>query len=75
MLSEMGIEQSIIDELIPLITSRMAPQAKKVRADLEVTCFSIHGVDGIRAAIVTKSLVMTSSKLQKRWERRICPYL
>ena len=30
----------------------MAPQPKKVRADIEVTCFSIHGVDGIRDAMV-----------------------
>ena len=32
----------------------MAPQPKKVRADIEVTCFSIHGVDGIRDAMVSE---------------------
>ena len=32
----------------------MAPQPKKVRADIEVTCFSIHAVDGIRDAMVSE---------------------
>ena len=32
----------------------MAPQPKKVRADIEVTCFSIHGVDGSRDAMVSE---------------------
>ena len=48
----LDIEDSIRDELIGMIKVRMAPQPKKVRADVEVTCFSIHGVDGIRAAMV-----------------------
>ena len=46
------LEVSVCSELTSLIATRMAPQAKKVRADMEVTCFSIHGVDGIRAAMV-----------------------
>ena len=51
-----NIDESVRTELAGLIASRMAPQAKKVRADIEVTCFSIHGVDGIRAAMVGSGL-------------------
>ena len=51
-LKDLNIDDSVRLELAGLIASRMAPQAKKVRADIEVTCFSIHGVDGIRAAMV-----------------------
>lgn len=51
-LADLDIEDSIRQQLIELIKTRMAPQPKKVRADIEVTCFSIHGVDGIRDAMV-----------------------
>ena len=51
-MDNLEIEDSVRDELINMIKVRMAPQPKKVRADVEVTCFSIHGVDGIRAAMV-----------------------
>lgn len=53
-MDDLEIEESVRNELIGLISMRMAPQAKKVRADIEVTCFSIHGVDGIRAAMVSE---------------------
>ena len=49
---ELEVDESVCSELTSLIATRMAPQAKKVRADMEVTCLSIHGVDGIRAAMV-----------------------
>ena len=52
-MDDLEIDESVRNELIGLISMRMAPQAKKVRADIEVTCFSIHGVDGIRAAMVS----------------------
>ena len=55
-LKSLNIDESVRTELAGLIASRMAPQAKKVRADIEVTCFSIHGVDGIRAAMVGSGL-------------------
>ena len=48
----MDIEENVRTILVELIKSRMAPQPKKVRADIEVTCFSIHGVDGLREAMV-----------------------
>ena len=51
-LAELDVDESIRQQLLELIRTRMAPQPKKVRADIEVTCFSIHGVDGIRDAMV-----------------------
>lgn len=51
-LADLEIDESIRTQLLDLIKTRMAPQPKKVRADIEVTCFSIHGVDGIRDAMV-----------------------
>lgn len=53
----------------------MAPQPKKVRADIEVTCFSIHGVDGIRDAMVINWMYMTHSLLLRLLVQRKCPLM
>ena len=46
------VDEAVRKQLQELIATRMAPQAQKVRADIEATCFSIQGVDGLRAAMV-----------------------
>lgn len=51
-LQECDVDESVRKQLQELIATRMAPQAQKVRADIEATCFSIQGVDGLRAAMV-----------------------
>lgn len=48
------MDESVRKQLQELIATRMAPQAQKVRADIEATCFSIQGVDGLRAAMVSE---------------------
>lgn len=39
------------EELISNIRRRLTPQAVKLRADIEVTCFSYDGIDAIIAAL------------------------
>ena len=51
-LQECDVDEAVRKQLQELIATRMAPQAQKVRADIEATCFSIQGVDGLRAAMV-----------------------
>ena len=46
------MDEAVRKQLQELIATRMVPQAQKVRADIEATCFSIQGVDGLRAAMV-----------------------
>ena len=70
--SGLEVDESVCSELTSLIATRMAPQAKKVRADMEVTCFSIHGVDGIRAAMVDVRMRYEYRMLQRRKVQRRC---
>jgi translation initiation factor 2 subunit 1 len=39
------------EELLDYIKKRMTPNPTKVRADIEVTCFSIQGIDAIKIAL------------------------
>lgn len=39
------------DALLKNITRRLTPQAVKMRADVEVTCFSYEGIDAIKEAL------------------------
>ena len=52
-LQECDVDETVRKQLQELIITRMAPQAQKVRADIEATCFSIQGVDGLRAAMAS----------------------
>ncbi|CBK25423.2 uncharacterized protein [Blastocystis hominis] len=71
-LNDLSVDPPVIAELVSLINARMSPQAKKVRSDIEVTCFSIHGVDGIRAAMVKNRSEFDRRPLRKPWERAKC---
>lgn len=49
-----GIEppsQDILNELKTYISKRLTPQAVKIRADVEVSCFSYEGIDAIKEAL------------------------
>ncbi|KAL3230663.1 hypothetical protein RNJ44_01112 [Nakaseomyces bracarensis] len=49
-----GIEppsQEILSELKSYISKRLTPQAVKIRADVEVSCFSYEGIDAIKEAL------------------------
>lgn len=39
------------DELLLHISKRLTPQPTKVRADIEVTCFSYEGIDAVKDAL------------------------
>lgn len=49
-----GIEapsKEIMDDLLLQISRKLTPNPVKVRADIEVTCFSYEGVDAVKAAL------------------------
>ncbi|CCC69767.1 hypothetical protein NCAS_0D01860 [Naumovozyma castellii] len=49
-----GIEppsKEILNELKVYISKRLTPQAVKIRADVEVSCFSYEGIDAIKEAL------------------------
>ncbi|KAJ3096656.1 hypothetical protein HDU97_005718 [Phlyctochytrium planicorne] len=46
-------------ELISNIKRRLTPQAIKIRADIEVTCFGYEGIDAIREALAAGEAVST----------------
>lgn len=46
------IAEDLREELLLNIRRRMTPQAVKVRADIEVTCFRYEGVDAVKAALL-----------------------
>lgn len=51
-----GIEfpnQVVKDELLGYIAKKLTPHPTKVRADIEVTCFSYEGIDAVKAALRT----------------------
>jgi len=47
----LDIDPQIKSTLLENIQRRLTPKAVKVRADIEVTCFSYEGIDSIKAAL------------------------
>lgn len=43
--------KAIMDELILQISRKLTPNPVKVRADIDVTCFSYEGIDAVKAAL------------------------
>jgi translation initiation factor 2 subunit 1 len=50
-LGKYNIREDVKKALLANITRRMTPQALKLRADIEVTCFKYAGIEAIRAGI------------------------
>merc|ERR1740139_1949474 len=48
---ELAIPNEIKEELKTYIRRRLAPQTIKIRADVEVSCFTHEGIDAIREAL------------------------
>lgn len=48
----MTIDPDVFRELQANITRRLTPQPVKIRADVEVTCFSSEGIDAIKTALL-----------------------
>ncbi|CAD6572400.1 MAG: hypothetical protein CYPHOPRED_004825 [Cyphobasidiales sp. Tagirdzhanova-0007] len=55
------IPEPILNELRGNIARRLTPQPVKIRADIEVTCFSYAGIDAIRRALKAGEAVGTES--------------
>ena len=49
---DLHIEDDLKQDLVVNIKRRMTPQAVKVRADIEVTCFRYEGVDAVKSALM-----------------------
>ncbi|KAH0445923.1 hypothetical protein IEQ34_025242 [Dendrobium chrysotoxum] len=49
---DMTIDPDVFKELQANIARRLTPQPVRIRADIEVTCFSSEGIDAIKAALI-----------------------
>lgn len=45
------VDEDIQRDLVSYVKRRLAPQPVRIRADIEVTCFSYEGIDAIREAL------------------------
>ena len=43
---------NVLSALLEQIARRLTPQPAKIRADIEVTCFSYEGIDAIKTALL-----------------------
>ena len=50
---------SVLPALITQISRRLTPQPAKIRADIEVTCFSYDGIDAIKTALLAGEKMST----------------
>lgn len=53
MFDGLNVEADIKDSILQYIKRKLAPQPVKIRADIEVTCFTYEGIDAIKAALKT----------------------
>lgn len=59
--TSLEVPADIIDELKLYIRRRLAPQPIKIRADVEVSCFTYDGIDAIREALFAGIAVGTDN--------------
>lgn len=45
------VDEATKNELVSYVKRRLAPQPVKIRADIEVTCFTYEGIDAIKEAL------------------------
>ena len=55
-------DEVVKKELIDYISKRLTPQPTKVRADVEVTCFSYDGIDAVKDALRAAEAASTPAK-------------
>ncbi|CCD73431.1 Eukaryotic translation initiation factor 2 subunit 1 [Caenorhabditis elegans] len=51
-LDECDISADIKEKLLEDIRKKLTPQAVKIRADIEVSCFDYDGIDAVKAALI-----------------------
>ena len=71
--ASLNVPSDIIDELKLYIRRRLAPQPIKIRADVEVSCFTYDGIDAIREALFAGIAVGGSSENSSIKIRLIAP--
>lgn len=49
--ADLDMPENVLSELMSQIRKRLTPQAIKIRADIECTCFGYDGIDAIKAAL------------------------
>lgn len=59
--SSLDVPPDVVDELKLYIRRRLAPQPIKIRADVEVSCFTYEGIDAIREALFAGIAVGTEN--------------
>ena len=59
--TSLEVPSDIIEELKLYIRRRLAPQPIKIRADVEVSCFTYDGIDAIREALFAGIAVGTDN--------------
>ncbi|CAL2029998.1 hypothetical protein CAEBREN_03344 [Caenorhabditis brenneri] len=52
-LDECEITPEVKEKLLEDIRKKLTPQAVKIRADIEVSCFDYEGIDAVKSALIT----------------------
>ncbi len=60
MLEPYHLSNDVQEALLKNIKRRLTPQAIKMRADVEVTCFSYDGIDAIKEALLSAEALSTA---------------
>ncbi|PIO56475.1 eukaryotic translation initiation factor 2 alpha subunit, partial [Teladorsagia circumcincta] len=60
-LDECDISTEVREALLEDIRKKLTPQAVKIRADIEVSCFSYDGIDAIKEALIAGKNCSTES--------------
>ena len=55
-------DEGVKREIMDYISKRLTPQPTKVRADVEVTCFSYDGIDAVKTALKAAEAVSSAPK-------------
>jgi len=48
----LNVEEGVKSSITSYVKRRLAPQPVKIRADIEVTCFTYEGIEAIREALI-----------------------
>eukprot|EP01038_Epipyxis_sp_PR26KG_P004824 gene4824-6759_t len=57
---DIEVDPDVKESLLTYVRRRLAPQPVKIRADIEVTCFTYEGIDAIKAALMEGESKSTS---------------
>ena len=62
---ELDVPEDLKDEIKTYVRRRLAPQPKKIRSDIEVSCFTYEGIDAIRESLLAGMAVGTANSAIK----------